>query len=125
MWADVLTKLLQGKAFRLMRSKLMNFSVDYEDQEVSEEKSPKMSVANDGKARSNKPKPVTGRVSCRAPTQALQECVGRPRLSVATDRRLVRVSRIQDRVRRMGLTRVQQNTNEEGRRILQRDASNK
>ncbi len=42
MWANVLTKPLQGRAFRLMRSKLMNCSVDYEDQEVSEEKSPKM-----------------------------------------------------------------------------------
>ena len=80
----------------------MNCSVDYEDQEVSEEKSPKMSVVNEGKARSNKPKPVTGRVSRRAPTQALQECVGSSRLLAATNRRLVGVSRIQDRVRKNG-----------------------
>jgi hypothetical protein len=102
MWADVLTKPLQGRSFRLMRSKLMNCSVDYEDQEVLEEKSPKMSVVNEGKARSTKPKPVTGRVRQQAPTQALQECVGRPRLSVATDRRLVGLPRIQDRVRKIG-----------------------
>jgi hypothetical protein len=102
MWADVLTKPLQGRAFRLMRSKLMNCSLDYEDQEVSEEKSPKMSAVNDVKARSNKPKPVTGRVRHQAPTQALQECVGRPGLLVATDRWLVGVSRIQDRVRKSG-----------------------
>ena len=80
----------------------MNCSVDYEDQEVLEEKSPKMSVVNKGKVKSNKPKPVTGRVRHRDPTQALQECVGRPRLLVATDRRLVGVSRIQDRVRKTG-----------------------
>ena len=29
MWADVLTKHLQGRAFREMRSKLMNMPVDY------------------------------------------------------------------------------------------------
>jgi len=44
MWVEVLTKPLQGRAFRLMRSKLMNCSVDYEDQEVSEERSPKIVV---------------------------------------------------------------------------------
>jgi len=102
MWADVLTKPLQGRAFRLMRSKLMNCSVDYEDQEVSEEKSPKVAVANKGIAKSNKPSPVTGRVSCRAPTQTLQECVGKPRLLGAMNRRLVGVSRIQERVRKSG-----------------------
>ena len=80
----------------------MNCSVDYEDQEVSEEKSLKMSVVNEGKARSNKPKPVTGRVSCRAPTQTLQECVGKPQLLGATNRRLVGVSRIQERARKSG-----------------------
>jgi hypothetical protein len=35
MWADVLTKLLQGKAFREMQAKLMNCSVDYKAQEVA------------------------------------------------------------------------------------------
>ena len=59
-----LTKPLQGRAFRLMRTKLMNCSMDYEDQEVSEEKSPKVAVANKGNAKSKKPRPVTGRVSC-------------------------------------------------------------
>ena len=102
MWADILTKPLQGKAFRLMRSKLMNCSVDYEDQEVSEERSPKIVVANEGKTKSSKPKPVTGRVSCRAPTQTLQECVGKPKLLGATNRRLLGVSRIQERARKSG-----------------------
>jgi hypothetical protein len=105
MWADELTKPLQGRAFRLMRSKLMSCSMDYEDQEVLEEKSPKMSVVNKGKARSIKPKPVTGRVRHRAPTQTLQECAERPRLSVVTDRQLVGVSRIKNRVRKSGTTK--------------------
>jgi len=102
MWVDVLTKPLQGRAFRLMRSKLMNCSVDYEDQEVSEEKSPKVALANMGKEKSSKPRPVTGRVSCQAPTQTLQECVGKPRLLGVMNRRLVGVSRIQERVRKSG-----------------------
>ena len=32
MWADMLTKPLQGKKFRLMRATLMNFPVDYKEQ---------------------------------------------------------------------------------------------
>jgi hypothetical protein len=31
MWADILTKPLQGQAFRLMRSHLLNCPIDYED----------------------------------------------------------------------------------------------
>ncbi len=80
----------------------MNCSMDYEDQEVSDEKSLKVAVANKGNAKSSKPRPVTGRVSCRAPTQTLQECVGKPHLLGATNRRLVGVSRIQERVRKSG-----------------------
>ena len=102
MWADVLTKPLQGRAFRLMRSKLMNCSVDYEDQEVPKEKSPNVAVANKGNAKLSKPRPVTGRVSCRAPTQTLQECVGKPQLLGAMNRWLVGVSRIQERARKSG-----------------------
>ena len=33
MWEDVLTKPLQGKAFRKMRAQLMNCAVDYIDRE--------------------------------------------------------------------------------------------
>ena len=33
MWADVLTKPLQGMAFRSMRSQLMNCAINYEDEE--------------------------------------------------------------------------------------------
>ncbi len=35
MWADVLTKPLQGKAFREMQAKLMNCNIDYEAQEAA------------------------------------------------------------------------------------------
>jgi hypothetical protein len=38
MWADILTKPLQGKAFREFRAKLMNCAVNYQDDDsVSEE----------------------------------------------------------------------------------------
>ena len=76
MWADVLTKPLHGRAFRLMRSKLMNYSVDSEDQEVSEEKSQKVAVANKGKVKSSKPRPVTGRVSSELPPRHCRSVLG-------------------------------------------------
>ena len=40
MWADIMTKLLQGTAFRLMRAKLMNCDVNYEDPPEEEEPIP-------------------------------------------------------------------------------------
>ena len=83
----------------------MNCSMDYEDQEMSEEKSPKVAVANKGNTKSSKPRPVTGRVSCQAPTQTLQECVGKPQLLGATNRWLVGVSSIKDRVRKSGVNK--------------------
>ena len=36
MWADIMTKPLQGTAFRVMRAELMNFPVNYEDPEEIE-----------------------------------------------------------------------------------------
>ena len=36
MWADVLTKLLQGMAFERMQAELMNCSVDYEEDDERE-----------------------------------------------------------------------------------------
>jgi hypothetical protein len=84
MWADILTKHLQGKAFRVMRSKLMNCEEDYfENEETEKERS--------------KRKPVVGRVSRPGSTQPLQECIGRSAMSrglAATDRRPVRESRM-------------------------------
>jgi hypothetical protein len=86
MWADILTKHLQGKAFRVMRSKLMNCEEDYfENEETEKERS--------------KRKPVVGRVSRPGSTRPLQlqECIGRSAMSrglAATDRRPVRESRM-------------------------------
>ncbi len=68
MWADILKKPLQGKAFRVMRSKLINCSEDYVENKETGEKQ-------------TKSKPVAGRVSKPGYTQPLQECVGRSRIS--------------------------------------------
>jgi hypothetical protein len=37
MWADIMTKPLQGTAFRVMRAELMNCPVNYKDPKVSDE----------------------------------------------------------------------------------------
>jgi hypothetical protein len=39
MWEDVLTKLLQGKAFRVMQLKQMNHSEEYEDSKTNDKNS--------------------------------------------------------------------------------------
>jgi len=62
MWADVLTKPLQGRAFRLMRSKLMNCSIDYED-EQSEKEEEEIRRAKLKANEKQSSKPVTGRMS--------------------------------------------------------------
>jgi len=84
MWADILTKPLQGKAFRLMRLKLTNCEEDYFENEEPEKKHAKR-------------KPVVRRVSRAGSTQPLQECVGRSAISrglAATDRQPIVESRI-------------------------------
>jgi hypothetical protein len=70
MWAGVLTKQLQGTAFRQMRAKLMNCKVNYEEDKVAFEQS----IAKAKHAR--RAIPATGRVTKQGPTQMLQECVG-------------------------------------------------
>ena len=45
MWADVMTKQLQGMAFRTMRAELMNCPVNYEDPEEEEERNIPISSA--------------------------------------------------------------------------------
>jgi hypothetical protein len=84
MWADILTKPLQGKAFRMMRTKLMNCDEDYfESKETGKEQT--------------KGKPVIGRISTPGSTQPLQECVERSKIaskSGTMDRLLLGVSRI-------------------------------
>jgi hypothetical protein len=71
MWVDVLIKPLQGKAFRVMRSKLMNCSEEYKDSETYDENS---AQAKNGEKQC-KASPVAGRMSLQGPTQTLQECV--------------------------------------------------
>jgi hypothetical protein len=44
MWADILTKPLQGQAFRLMRSHLMNCPIDYDDPDDPATVSPSFSL---------------------------------------------------------------------------------
>jgi hypothetical protein len=59
MWADVLTKQLQGKAFRVMQSKLMNCSEEYKDSETNDENSVQAKDAE----KQCKASPVPGRLS--------------------------------------------------------------
>jgi hypothetical protein len=92
MWADVLTKPLQGMAFRNMWAQLMNCPINYEDEE---EKTPLRLMPVRGS------KSVTWKDTKHQSSQAPQECVGlnwqkhlrRP----TTDRRLG-IARIQRRV---------------------------
>ena len=73
MWADVLTKPLQGLAFKQMRAQLMNCSVEYEENEEQE-----MTTAPESLPK--------GRID---PLEAPQECVGNnAKIARTTDRRL-------------------------------------
>jgi hypothetical protein len=69
MWADVLSKLLQGIAYRTMRAELMNCPVTYEEEENPDAPEPKRTVALGWKT-------VTCKSRKPAPTKAPQECVG-------------------------------------------------
>jgi hypothetical protein len=67
MWADVMTKPLQGMAFKTMRVELMNCPVDYEDPEEEKECNiPISSVA----------KTVTWKADIATTFKTPQECVG-------------------------------------------------
>jgi len=85
MWADIMTKTLQLRAFRVMRAKLMNCDVDYDNGET-----PAQVI--------HKPRLVTGRMTKLGPTQTLQECVGgsqNDKGTRVTDRQTVGVARMQ------------------------------
>ncbi len=91
MWAGVLTKQLQGTAFRQMRAKLMNCKVNYEEDKVAFEQS----IAKAKHAR--RAIPATGRVTKQGPTQMLQECVGGSqctRIKWTRDRQSVGICRV-------------------------------
>ena len=78
MWADVLTKPLQGMAFKQMRAELMNCSVEYGEDEEQETSHP------------IKPLPKGGKGSLQAP----QECVENNTKSARTTVRQIGVSRL-------------------------------
>ncbi len=81
MLADVLTKPLQGVAFKLMKVELMNCSVEYEEDEDEERET----------SEPLRPLPKGGKGSL----QALQECVGNNEISGgATGRRIGVSSRL-------------------------------
>jgi hypothetical protein len=99
MWADVLIKPLQGRAFKEMRARLMNCKVNYEEEQARIDHE----QAN-GKGSTNK-RTATGRMAKHSPTQPLQECVegsaaNKPR--GATDRHPLGVSRVQTRLTNKG-----------------------
>ncbi len=86
MWAEILTKPLQGAAFRQMQAKLMNCKKNYEEDEMAFHHS----MAKAGHAR--KTIPATRRVAKQGPTQTLQECNRRfqySRRKQVKDRQLV------------------------------------
>ena len=68
MWADIMTKPLQGTAFRLMRAELMNCDVNYEDPPEEEESGPVTS-----------PKTVSWKSVVSTTFKTPQECVGQNR----------------------------------------------
>ncbi len=92
--ADILTKLLQGMAFRTMQVVLMNFPINYEDEEDIQTAEPRIKVAD-------KPVPTQKKVPWKSNSHshAPQECVGQNRgnLSKLTTDRWLGFSRIQRR----------------------------
>ncbi len=82
MWADVMTKLLQGMAFRTMRSELMNCLVNYEDPpEMAEDGGAKKEtgIQRMGETKQTQPsaKTVTWKRVIATLVRTLQECVGK------------------------------------------------
>ena len=78
MWADVLTKPLQGMAFKRMQAELMNCSVEYEEDEERETPLHTKSLSERGKV----------------PSQTPQECVGDNTKSHKATNRQVKVYRL-------------------------------
>ena len=70
MWADIMTKPLQGTAFRVMRAELMNCPVNYEDPTEEEAKETKRTQPISAL------KTVTWKSDVASPFKTPQECVG-------------------------------------------------
>ena len=81
MWADVLTKPLQGMAFKRMQAELMNCSVDYEEDDERETTLHTKSLSERG----------------QIPSQTPQECVEGSTKSYLGKDRQIGVSRIRKR----------------------------
>jgi hypothetical protein len=73
MWADVMTIPLQGTAFRIMRSELMNCEINYEDLIEKIPLSDKKTISICA------PKSVTWKSNLASPFKTPQECVGQDR----------------------------------------------
>ena len=70
MWADIMTKLLQGTVFRVMRAELMNCPVNYEDPTEEEAKETKRTQPISAL------KTVTWKSDAASPFKTPHECVG-------------------------------------------------
>jgi hypothetical protein len=81
MWADINTKPLQGKGFRIMRAQQMNCAIDYVEgaEEPKEQECPKqLRWSKLPQSRNGQRKPITlarRRLSSN-PSKPVQECVG-------------------------------------------------
>ena len=69
MWANIMTKPLQGTAFRVMQAELMNCPVNYKDPEVSND-------THEVRCAVSARKTVTWKIEVAASFKAPQECVG-------------------------------------------------
>ena len=90
MWANILTKPLQGKVFRVFRAKLMNCPVEYEEKITCEDAENTTGVYNKNyvqTVRTNTQKisyaEATG-ATIKSPMTLPQECVGATRNPVVS-----------------------------------------
>jgi hypothetical protein len=74
MWADILTKPLQGLAFRTMRAVLMNCLINYKDEEETEVIRSRTNTSNTSVPSK---KTVKWESNLKTVFHVLQECVGR------------------------------------------------
>jgi hypothetical protein len=93
MWADVLTKPLQGMAFQTMQAELMKCLVNYEDESEQMMREERNETRRGAKKRSTtkSPKTVTWKSVIASPFRTPQECVGHSGISTqkrGTDRHL-------------------------------------
>ena len=78
MWADILTKPLQERAFGTMQAELMNCPMNYKEphEEKVGERMKETSRWKMGRSMSTSPKTVTWKSVVATPFKTPQECVG-------------------------------------------------